>query len=91
VFLTTHTQVLVGALLSYHTMMSDFLYALLVDYGWKGVGGGVLWALISQRSLTPVPIALVLFPLANMRDVSRLARFSSVGIASVVICIAFIR
>jgi hypothetical protein len=74
-------------------MMSDFLYALLVDYGWKGVGGGggVLCALMSQRSLSPVPIALVLFPFANMRDVSMLARFSSFGIASVVICIAFIR
>jgi len=87
--------VLLGALLAYHTLMSDFLHALLlamypIANSPGGGSGSVLLRLLQQRSLAPLPIALVLFPFTNVRDISQLARYTSFGIVAVVICIVFI-
>ncbi|EKX43843.1 hypothetical protein GUITHDRAFT_110295 [Guillardia theta CCMP2712] len=95
VCLSSSLVVLVGALLAYHTIMSDFLYslskALIPNSEYQGnLFYAVVRALFLDRRLSPLPIAMFVFPFANFRDVSTLARFTSYGIVAVVFTFCYI-
>jgi len=86
---------LIGALLAYHTIMSDFLNSLSqAVMGGSDKSGSLFWAvaraLFLDRRLAPIPIGVLVFPFANIRDVSTLARITSYGIVAVVFTVCYI-
>ena len=92
--------VLTGALMTFHTLMSDFLNAVVADLclppptpppaASVGACSGRIWELAQDRRFAPLPIAIVLFPFTNLRDLSHLSRAASYGIMAVAVSIAFI-
>jgi hypothetical protein len=91
--------VLIAALLAYHTLMSDFLHSLILELypvatpappALSSDISNILLGLLQERMWTPLPLALILFPFTNVRDISQLARFTSYGIVAVFMSISFI-
>ena len=92
--------VLTGALMTFHTLMSDFLNAVVADLclppptpppaASVSACNGRIWELAQERRFAPLPIAIVLFPFTNLRDLSHLSRAASYGIIAVAVSIAFI-
>ena len=91
--------VLIAALLAYHTLMSDFLHSLILELYPVATPAppalssdipNILLGLLQERIWTPLPLALILFPFTNVRDISQLARFTSYGIVAVFMSISFI-
>ncbi len=99
VSLLSSLVVLIAALLAYHTLMSDFLHSLILELypvatpappALSSDISNILLGLLQERMWTPLPLALILFPFTNIRDISQLARFTSYGIVAVFMSISFI-
>jgi hypothetical protein len=98
--LVSSLLVLLGALMAFHTLMSDFFNAIVIDlcltppsHSHAAAANeclGTIWEPFQERSLAPLPIALVLFPFTNLRDLSHLSRAASYGVVAVAVSIAFI-
>ena len=74
--------VLITALLAYHTLMSDFLHSLILELYPVATPAppalssdipNILLGLLQEQMWTPLPLALILFPFTNVRDISQLA------------------
>jgi len=93
--LVSSLLVLLGAECAYHTLMADFFHSLMSDAKTHFATGkdgtaSMLWELLSDRLLAPIPLALVLFPFTNVKEVAVLAKFTSWGIFSVLLCVLYV-
>jgi len=94
--LVSSLLVLLGATCAYHTMMADFFHSLMSDAKSQfvpepqGQVAGVIWAILTDRLLAPIPLAILLFPFTNVKEVAVLAKFTSWGILAVLMCFIYV-
>jgi len=82
--------VILGAVIVYHILMQESLYSIVLSIAVAASGGHEPSIWIHYGRIISAGVVWLLWPLANMQDLSVLVKFNSVGFLFLVYTVTFI-